>query len=81
MFDDCDRRSVVKHEDFKIGLEFWMSEVRWRVTDIGTRTVIAINIDAHEKDQSWFDGPPYEVVEVVLDEYDLPVCSLEESTE
>jgi hypothetical protein len=24
----------------------------------------------------WFNGPPYGVAEVVLDEYDLPACSL-----
>jgi hypothetical protein len=24
----------------------------------------------------WFNGPPYGVAEVVLDEHDLPACSL-----
>ncbi len=32
-------------EDFSIGLEFLTALGRWRCTDIGTRTIIAIQID------------------------------------
>jgi hypothetical protein len=64
----------MERRDFYIGLEFWMSGARWRCTDVGTRTVIAIKLDA--PDDSWYNGPPYAVVEHVIDEYDLPACSL-----
>ena len=67
----------MKHERFKIGLEFWMSGNKWRCTDIGQRTVIAIKLD--QEDPRNYNGPPYSVVEHVIDEYDLPACSLEES--
>ena len=36
------------YSDFRIGLEFWCSGRQWRCTDIGTRTVIGICIDAPE---------------------------------
>ena len=86
MFGEFGRRSVVKHEQFKIGLEFWMSGNKWRCTDIGTRTIIAIRLDDVDSridrgdDPSWYNGPPYSIVEHALDEYDLPACSLEEKT-
>lgn len=64
----------MKHEDFKIGLEFWMSGNKWRVTDIGTRTIIAIKLD--QSDPSWYNGPPYAVPESVLDEDDQPACAI-----
>ena len=40
----------MKHSDFKIGMEFTtaLGERLWRVTDIGTRTIIAIRIDDHK---------------------------------
>jgi hypothetical protein len=63
----------MKHSDFSIGMEFWMSDNRWRCTDIGTRTVIAINLD--KDDPSWYNGPPYAVAEAVLDENDIEACS------
>lgn len=31
--------------DFEIGKTFWMSGKQYRCTDIGTRTIVAINID------------------------------------
>jgi len=58
------------HSDFKIGDEFRTDTGTWRCTDIGTRTIIAINTSEYE-DTSWFNGPPYAVVEHVFDEYDL----------
>ena len=68
----------MKHEDFKIGLEFRLSGKRWRCTDVGQRVVVAIYIENRE--EHWFTGPPYAVQEWVLDEYDLPACSSEEQT-
>lgn len=75
----------MRHDEFKIwrkganekGMEFWMSQCKWRVTDVGKRTVAAINISAHDH-PSWYIGPPYAVVEVVIDEDDMPVCFLTE---
>lgn len=32
-------------KDFHIGMDFTMSNKRWRVTDIGTRTVVAVELD------------------------------------
>ena len=63
----------MKLSDFSIGLEFAMSGARWRCTDVGTRTIIAIKLD-HPEDPSWYKGPPYAVAEMVLDEYVLPAC-------
>ena len=44
---------------------------RWKVTDIGTRTVIAIPIK-----EGWMEGPPYTQAEIVFDEEDLTVCEV-----
>jgi hypothetical protein len=38
----------MRHADFVIGETFWCSGRQWRCTDIGTRTIIAIRIDAVE---------------------------------
>ena len=48
---------------------------RWRCTDLGRRTVIAIPLE-HEDDPSWYNGPPYAVDEKVFDEYDQKGCRL-----
>lgn len=63
----------MQHDEFRIGLEFTMSDVRWRCTDVGTRTIAAIKLEA--PDPSWFNGPPYAVAESCLDEYDIEACS------
>jgi hypothetical protein len=62
----------MKHSDFKIGLEFMTATGRWRFTDIGTRTVIAIKLD--QDDPRNYNGPPYSIVESVFDAYDLKGC-------
>jgi hypothetical protein len=38
----------MRHDEFKIGLEFLMGDGRWRCTDIGTRTIEAIRVDGVE---------------------------------
>jgi hypothetical protein len=63
----------MKHADFQIGTEFLTATGRWRVTDIGTRTVIAIKLD--RPDMGDFNGPPYSVLESVFDEYDFDGCA------
>jgi hypothetical protein len=60
------------HTAFVIGLEFWKSGARWRCTDVGTRTVVAIKLEHENKLLQ--EGPPYAVDEYLLDEYDLPAC-------
>jgi len=83
----------MRKADFYIGLEFYMGTGKWQCTDIGTRVVIAIRIDQVQvcksdgkgnttteivtDDPSWFNGPPYAVVERVIDEYDMSVCCLD----
>lgn len=68
----------MEHGDFAIGEEFMTASGTWRCTDIGTRTIIAIKI-SDQDDTSWFNGPPYAVVEMVFDENDLGGCWVEET--
>lgn len=61
----------MKHSDFTIGTEFQTSTgQRWRCTDVGTRTILAIELKP-DLDESWFNGPPYAIVEVPFDECDM----------
>jgi hypothetical protein len=43
---------------------------RWRVTDVGTRTFVAVCVSDPKvvADPSWANGPPYAIVEHVWDE-------------
>lgn len=65
----------MKLEQFRIGVEFTTDDGtrRWRVTDVGTRTVAAIRLQPGQ-DDSWYNGPPYAVLEQVFDEYDIEGC-------
>jgi hypothetical protein len=38
----------MNHDEFRIGLEFWCGGRRWRCTDVGKRTVVAICLESHE---------------------------------
>jgi hypothetical protein len=62
----------MKQADFVIGGEFMMSGSRWRCTDVGTRIVVAIKLDA--PDSNWYNGPPYAVAEYCIDENDMEGC-------
>jgi hypothetical protein len=64
--------SGMEHANFQIGMEFLTATGRWRVTDIGTRTVIAIKLD--QTDPRNYNGPPYSIVERVFDEYAFGGC-------
>jgi hypothetical protein len=63
-------------DEWKIGDEFidensLLGRDRYRVTDVGSRVIVAINLDLdleRADDPSWFNGPPYGVVECVFDE-------------
>ena len=66
----------MRHEEFKIGMEFTTAgspSGRWRCTDVGTRAIVAIQIEPGN-DPSWCDGPPYAVAELVFDEDDIVAC-------
>jgi hypothetical protein len=63
----------MKHSQFRIGTEFYTAAGKWRCTDVGTRVVVAIGLDA--PDESWYSGPPFAVAESVFDENDLRGCS------
>ena len=67
---------AMKHSDFEVGVEFFTATGKWRCTDLGSRTVIAIRLD-HPEDASWYNGPPYAVEEIVFDEDDLGGCQLD----
>lgn len=69
------RQFQVEHSDFRIGLEFRCGGKRWRCTDLGTRTIIAICLE-HEDDPSWYSGPPYAIVEHVFDEDGIGGCEV-----
>lgn len=71
----------MKHDDFAIGREFKTAGGTWRCTDVGTRTIVAINVSDHRDDPSWLNGPPYAVAEFVFDEHDFGGCWLPESSE
>jgi hypothetical protein len=63
----------MKLDDFHVGLEFLgPSGALFRCSDIGTRTVTAVELD-HD-DPAWYQGPPYIVPEVVIDEHDIAGC-------
>lgn len=62
--------------DFVIGEEFFTATGKWRCTDVGTRTVAAIMIYPEDIQGSptWYEGPPYAVLEHVFDENDIRGC-------
>ena len=45
----CPAYSQMKHSDYAIGQEFWTATGKWRCTDKGTRTIIAIKISGPHK--------------------------------
>ena len=68
----------MKHSDFHIGLEFvGGAGFHWRCTDVGTRTILAIQLD--RKDPHWYQGPPYIAKETVFDEHEIERCHLTET--
>jgi hypothetical protein len=83
----------MKHGEFRIGATFWCVGNRWRCTDIGTRTIVAIRLHqvevqdetgpvrtlgfAEAEAEGWFHGPPYAVAEHVFDEEGIIDCTVE----
>lgn len=69
----------MRKNDFRIGEEFYCGGRLWRCTDIGTRVIIAICLN--DQDQTWLNGPPYAIEELVFSEYDMPGCFKEPHVE
>ena len=67
------QREPMKHSDFWIGREFFTEAGRWRCTDVGMRTIAAIRLDL-DHDPSWYEGPPYGIIEHVFDEDEIEGC-------
>lgn len=62
----------------EIGGTFYCSGKEYRVTDKGTRVIVAVLVDDKvREDPSWLSGPPYALAEQVFDENDFPAMSLE----
>jgi hypothetical protein len=57
---------------FEIGRPFTMGDRTWICTDVGTRTICAVLLD--ELAGSGDTGPPYSIVEEVLDGDDMDGC-------
>ena len=74
----------VNLDQFKIGQSFCVmtkdGPVSWRCTDVGTRTIAAVCLADHPDDPSWYNGPPYAVVEHVFDEDDVLACIVQMPT-
>ena len=62
----------MKHKEFVIREKFYCGGKQWLCTDIGTRTIIAV-------EGKYNNGPPYAVAEIVFDEYDIEGCTKEGS--
>lgn len=46
----------MEHHEFAIGTEFTCSDKSYRVTDIGTRVIVAIRVDSARKTTAYEDG-------------------------
>jgi len=66
-------------KDFQLGMRFYCGGKKWQCTDIGSRVITAICLSDHQEDESWFNGPPYAVAEIVFDEDDQQACELVEN--
>ena len=65
----------MNHSDFYIGLEFvGAGGIRYRCTDVGTRTILAIQLN--HRSPAWYQGPPYITEEIVFDEVEIGLCHL-----
>lgn len=60
----------MKHSEFMVGNSFMCDKHQWVVTDIGARTIIAIQFM-----EGWMLGPPYALAETVFDENDQIGCT------
>lgn len=70
----------MKHSEFVVGENFLCGGNKYRCTDKGTRVIVAfrLNKDPEYERGNWYNGPPYAVKEVVLDENDITGCLKEQ---
>lgn len=67
----------MKASDAKIGdmIVDTTGGFRWRkkamVTDVGSRVIVCVWWTEDKAKKGWYNGPPYGVLEFVLDEFDL----------
>lgn len=63
----------MKLNDFSIGLIFHTAVGRWKCTDVGQRTIVAIHLDndKYPDHPRWTEGPPYGLKEQVFNEEDM----------
>jgi hypothetical protein len=83
---------IMKHSDFKIGTHFQTNTGQvWQCTDIGTRTIAAIEIYAPDIEIEgfqavrrrklpavWFKGPPYALEEHLFNEADIAAAYIDQ---
>jgi hypothetical protein len=61
-----------------IGQSFYMNGRKFLCTDKGSRVLVGVEIDERaECDPSWLAGPPYAFAELVFDEDDLELVSID----
>ncbi|MBB5463829.1 hypothetical protein HDG33_007510 [Paraburkholderia sp. Cpub6] len=66
----------MQHSDFQIGTQFYTESGLWRCTDVGSRTIVAVQVQDGYPGPT--EAPPFvDAVEVVFDEYDFPGLSRE----
>ena len=73
---------MMKHSDFSMGTVFWTGSGKWRCTDIGTRTIVAIHLDPVEVVQGPSEKEIYLLTEVQAAEdgwFDGPPYAVGES--
>lgn len=79
----------MRHDEFEIGARFKAGGRTFLCTDVGTRVVVAVPVEAvvgssaggtqrldeaETQEKGWLNGPPYAVQELVFDENDMPAC-------
>lgn len=67
----------MNHSEFRVGVEFLArAGHRWRCTDVGQRTIVAIRLTG--RSHALLEGPPYMAEEIVFDEHEIQHCHLTE---
>lgn len=70
----------MQHSDFKVGEDFFTAVGRWRCTDVGQRTIVAVRwpedmeIPSNTRLEDWLKGPPHVLEEVVFDEKEMALA-------
>ena len=78
----------MKHNEFAMGADFLYQDEEYRVTDIGSRVIVAIRVSSvniyrdgkhltltkeEAEAEGWFKRP-YALVEHIFDENEMPLC-------